>query len=174
MNTKDKAEAQELIESLYKESYRKLISMVARDPVCHALAEDIVQDTFYEAVKNRKKLAQHENPGGWLTLTAQNKMREVRRKFYRRGAYEEDGIEADLKSMEDEYGLLEINMLFDATLTDHEKALFHMFYVEGYSGEELAAMEGITEVNLRVKLHRIREKVRKELEGKKKRSSKRR
>ena len=61
-NTNDKAI--KFIEELYQENYSKMLNMVRKDTLCAAMAEDIVQDAFTEAVRNAEKLYAHENPGG--------------------------------------------------------------------------------------------------------------
>ena len=52
-NTNDKA--MKFIEELYKENYSKMLNMVRKDTLCAAMAEDIVQDAFTEAVRNAEK-----------------------------------------------------------------------------------------------------------------------
>ena len=161
MGTKDKMH--EVIEDLYEQNYRKMMSMVAKDTLCYPVAEDIVQDTFYEAIRNWDKLEQHKNPGGWLMETAKFKMKSYRRKTNLKSLQELDDYEQDIECFKNEYGMVEISMIMDETLSVHEKTLFHMFYMEGYSVKEMAAYENISEGNFRVKMLRIREKVKKAL-----------
>ena len=104
--------------------------------------------------------------------TAQNKMLALRRKVNSRSVHETEEAELDMLGFEDEYGLIEVDMILDSSLSIHEKTLFQMFYLEGYSLKELAEMEKITEVNMKVRMYRIRDKIRQELQGKKKRRKK--
>lgn len=157
MGTKDKMH--EVIEDLYRQNYRKMMSMVAKDAICYSVAEDIVQDTFYEAIRSWDKLEQHKNPGGWLMETAKFKMKAYRRKMNLKSLREMDDFEQEIECFKNEYGMVELSMIMDETLSVHEKTLFHMFYMEGYSVKEMAAYENISEGNFRVKMLRIREKV---------------
>ncbi len=165
MGTKEKEQARGLITSLYEENYRTMMSMIAKDLVCNPIAEDIVQDTFCEAMRNWEKLLVHENPGGWLMDTAKYKMLSVKKRINSRSLRETMEMEEEWEYLENEYGLVEVNLLFDSSLTLREKTLFHMFYLEGYSMREIAQAEGISEGNCRVKMHRIRDKLRKYLEA---------
>ena len=167
MRAEDEGRGKEFIAELFQQYYKKLMVFVSKNPMFYTMAEDIVQDTFFEAVRNCEKLMKHENPGGWLMETAKFKMRDLRRKMNTRSFYETGEVELELESLENQYGIVEINMILDSALNIHEKTLFHMFYLEGYSVRELSEMEGITEVNFRVRMLRIRAKVQKELERKK-------
>lgn len=166
MGTKDKMH--EIVENLFEQNYRKMMSMVAKDPVCYPMAEDIVQDAFYEAIRNWEKLEQHENPSGWLMETAKYKMMAYRRRMNFRSLKEVDGNELEIECFKNEYGMIELSMVMDEALSTHEKTLFHMFYMEGYSVKEMAVFENISEGNFRVKMLRIREKVKAALGMKKK------
>lgn len=167
MNTNDKAKIQEFITALYIDNYRKMMSMVGKDLICHSLAEDIVQETFCEALRNIDELSKHENPGGWLMETAKFKMKEIKRRINARSIHEAEEVELELESIKNEYGLVELSIIMDSTLTIHEKTLFHMFYMEGYSVKEMARLENISESNFRVKMLRIRAKIINALEVKK-------
>lgn len=168
MDTNEKGRTEAFIERLYLENYRKMMSMVSKDLVCFPVTEDIVQDTFYEAIKNINKLWDHENPGGWLMNTAKLKMMAYKKRMNIRSLYEINDVEWEMSKFENEYGLIEINTILDLALDPHEKMLFLMFYVQGYSAREMAELEGISEGNFRVRMLRIRNKVQKLLEDKKK------
>ncbi len=159
MDAKDNERTREFVTALYEQNYKKLMSMVSKDPLCYPLTEDIVQETFFEAVRNMDKLLVHENPGGWLMKTARYKMSEVKRRMITRSKHETEAVEEEWAYLENEYGLVELNVILNAALDAHEKLLFHMFYFEGYSMKELASLERIQEGNLRVRMYRIRKKI---------------
>ena len=173
MGAKDDERTRRFVAALYEQYYKMLMSMVSRDPQCYPLSEDIVQDTFFEAVRNMDRLLKHENPGGWLTKTAQYKMSEVKRRMRSRSRHETEMVEEEWAYLENEYGLVEIDILLNTVLNSHEKLLFHMFYFEGYSMRELAALERIEESTLRVRMYRIRKRLELYLELKKSRKRKR-
>lgn len=165
INTND--EAKKLIDELYKENYKKILNMVRKNTMCATVAEDIVQDTFLEALRNAQKVSEHENPGGWLMETAKRKTMAMHRRMQGRTIQETEEVELELKGIEAEYGVVELHMIMDSVLNTHEKTLLHMFYFCGYSARELAAMEGITEGNFKVRLLRIRNKLKAALKSKK-------
>ena len=166
-NTKDKA--LKFVEELYKENYNKVLNMVRKDTLCGFMAEDIVQDAFTEAVRKAEIVYTHENPGGWLMETAKYKTMSVHRRVQKRALMETEDILMEIKGYEADYGLVELHMVMDEVLNEHELMLLHMFYYAGYSVRELAKMEGITEGNFKVRMLRIRNKVKQALKDKKKR-----
>lgn len=157
-------EARNFIADLYNDHYQNMMKMVSRDALCASMAEDIVQDTFTEAMDNAEKLLTHENPGGWLMETAKRKMLSARRKLLKHNAREGVELEYDIARMEADYGLVEMSFLMDQVLTLHEKALFYMYYYGGYSARELAEMENISEGTFKVKMFRLRKKLQKDLQ----------
>ena len=165
--TKDKAI--KFVEELYKENYNKMLNMVRKDTLCGSMAEDIVQDAFTEAVRKADVVYNHENPGGWLMETAKRKAMGVHRKVQIRSIRETEDILLEIKGYEADYGLIELHMVMDEALNEHELMLLHMYYFCGYSARELAEMEGITEGNFKVRMLRIRNKVKQALKDKKKR-----
>ncbi len=166
MITKEKEAAREFIADLFMRNYGKIMSMVAKDYMCRPMAEDVVQEVFYEAVRKPDKVLEHENPEGWLMEVAKFKMLELKKRLYARSAHETEDVEQELWDMENEYGLVEIQMILDAAMGVHDKTLFLMYYLEGYSSKELAEREGISEVAFRVRIHRIKDRILKELREK--------
>lgn len=160
-NTNEEAKA--FVEGLYKTHYRNMMAMVSKDALCVSMAEDIVQETFAEAMHNAEKLLEHENPGGWLMETAKWKMLSVKRNFMRHNAKEAMELDVDISGMQADYGLVELSFLMDQTLTLHEKTLFHLYYNGGYSAKELAEAEHISEGTFKVRMLRMRKKLQKQL-----------
>ena len=166
-DTNDKA--MKLIDDLYRENYTKMLNMVRKDALCAAIAEDIVQDAFAEAVRKSHILYEHENPGGWLMETAKRKAMGFHQRLQRRAIMETEEVLLEVKGLEADYGMVEMHMIMNEVLNDHELMLLHMYYYGGYSARELAEMEGITEGNFKVRMLRIRNKVKQALEDKKRR-----
>lgn len=46
-------------------------------------AQDVVQDTFHEAMLQIETVAMHKNPGGWLMVTLKNKIKDSERAYQR-------------------------------------------------------------------------------------------
>lgn len=68
-----------LIEQLYQDYFGKLTMYAAASLRSQSRAQDVVQDTFHEALRHSDALTRHPNPGGWLMVTLKNKIREDQR-----------------------------------------------------------------------------------------------
>lgn len=64
---------------LYQETFWKL-RRYALTYLSESQAEEIVQDTFFEATQKIDILMTHENAGGWLMNTLKNKIKNLQRK----------------------------------------------------------------------------------------------
>ena len=95
------------------------------------------------------------------------KTMNVHRRVQQRKLKETEEILMEIKGYEADYGLVELLWVMDQVLNEHEMMLLHMFYYGGYSVKELAKREGITEVNFKVRMLRIRNKVKQALKEKK-------
>lgn len=67
------------LEQLYHDHFDRLTMYAAAVLKSRSRAQDVVQDTFHEAVRHIDTLADHPNPGGWLMLALKNKLREAER-----------------------------------------------------------------------------------------------
>jgi len=125
--------------------------------------EDLTQEVF---VVVRRKLATFDgaNLAGWLYRIAQRTVADYRRRaWFRRALFrppqEPDpvqesasGPEADLEHKERCRLLVEI---LDQ-LSAKRRTAFVLFEIEGYSGEEIAALEGIPVNTVWTRLHHAR------------------
>ena len=66
-------------EQLYRNLFPELKIYAMRSLQNDAQAEEVVQDTFHEALQKIDILMCHKNPEAWLVLTLQNKIRNHRR-----------------------------------------------------------------------------------------------
>lgn len=161
-----KEEAMEFVDALYRKHYNNVLNMVRKDFTCASRAEDLAQDVFVEATRKAEKLLIHENPDGWIMETARNKMMNLRKNLYKRTAKEAGEAEVELLGMESDFGMVEMTDLMKNALNKHEIMLFYMYYFGGYTAKEMAEFEHITEVNFKVRMLRIRNKVKEALKGK--------
>ncbi len=152
------------IDKLYREHFPDMLTMAKKRVGFMTIAEDIVQDTFLEALDQIDMLYEHENPGGWLMETAKRKAMSVWRRMKARSEREAREVWLELKGIEADFGLTELYMVMDKELNLHERTLFTMYYLEGYSARELADMEGITVGNFKVRMLRIRSKLKQSIE----------
>ena len=62
-------EEDKFIERLYLDTFQLLWTYAMSKLNNPALAQEVVQDAFLEAIRNIEKLMSHENPRGWMKNT---------------------------------------------------------------------------------------------------------
>lgn len=142
----------------YIQNYDKLFSYVNGMLCAEHISEEVVQETFLEAWRKFEKLQGHPAPRGWLFQTAEYKVRNLTRKMKRRKLISFEQLEAVPE--ENRLDMKEWMLVLEKELTDEEQQWLQRYYVVGYSARELAALEGITENNFRVRLNRMLKKIR--------------
>ena len=150
------AGAQQAVEALFRahapELGRYLVAMV-RD---RSLAEDLLQDTFCDALLARERLGQVENQRAWLYGVARHRaLRALRRgrRFQRAVERLTGSREAAQEADEELVALLD---LLDRELAPDVRALVLLRYVHGFQAEELAEMTGLSPEAVRQRLSRGR------------------
>jgi RNA polymerase sigma-70 factor (ECF subfamily) len=151
--------AQPAIDALFRahaqELGRYLVAMV-RD---RSLAEDLLQDTFYDALRAQEQLPQVENERAWLygiarhrALRALRRRRRFQRAVVRLAGSREEGHEGD----EALVTLLDLLDLLERELGPEPRALVLLRYVHGFQAVELAEMTGLSPEVVRQRLARAR------------------
>jgi RNA polymerase sigma-70 factor (ECF subfamily) len=150
------AAAQPAVEALFRahaqELGRYLVAMV-RD---RSLAEDLLQDTFCDALRAQEQLVRVENERAWLygiarhrALRALRRGRRLQRAVVRLAGARDAAQEAD----EELVALLD---LLERELSPELRALVVLRYVHGFQAAELAEMTGLTPEAVRQRLARGR------------------
>ena len=119
-------------------------------------AEDAVQDAFVTYLE--KAPGNLENPAAWLMRVLVNGCKSRLRLAWRQVAPLPDTLPAP--SPEEREELEELWQL-----PAQERAAIHLFYYEGYSTREIAAITGAAEGTVRSRLSRARERLRSLLGG---------
>lgn len=157
---------EDVFRDFYDNTYEALYKYVRRMGGTDNVIEDIVQEAYCEAYRCREKLYEHPNPAGWLYKTANYIFRNSRRQM--------ENSAVSLETLEDsegmpcvrgDYEIVEWQMLMRWALSEDDSQLIQRYYLEGYSGAEIAAQLGTSEENVRMKLSRIRRKMREKLTG---------
>lgn len=150
---------EDFITKLYVENYELLLNYVLRNLKTNnfLVAEDIVHDTFCEAIKKVDNLLEHINPGGWLMQVTKYKIMSASRLSCNSEVFYNDKYQ--IPHTEEQYSLTELLMMIDETFNDKEKRLFDLFYFEGYSIREIAQKEEISEGNVKIRMMRLRKKL---------------
>ena len=153
----------EEFEKLYRDNYKEVYEFIYHQIPNKQIAEDIMQDTFYAALKSGETFLRHPKQVGWLMVTAQNKIYELHRKMKRQKALPLDDENRILAVRELNYDVTELELAALAIMSEKEWTLIKDYYLRGIPAKELAQEKGITENNFRVKLSRLSSKLRKEL-----------
>ena len=128
-------------------------------------AQDVVQDTFHEAVIHIDKLLAHENPGGWLMQTLKNKIKESersRRRYISRFLSLDSDIATELIAEVEQPvdGAPQVLLKVEKTLTKEEQHLLRRLIFENASHLEVSQELGITVWASQKRLERVRQKQR--------------
>ncbi len=155
----------EICEKYYKDVFRYLVFTLKNEDA----ASDVIQDTFVVVYKNIKKIYNHKNQGGYIFRTAQNIAKNYKKELYKKLIKEiniDDGIieirdynsdidkVIDSKINEYEY----ITDIIDS-LSDEDKQLYSMYYIEHKSMKDIAYVLDIEYTALRMKYVRLRRKI---------------
>ena len=124
--------------------------------------DDVAQETFLVA---RRRLPDFDgrNPAGWLYRIAQHVTRAHRRRAWvRRTLFREanEGIadvgqQSPIEALEQRDARRLMQQIL-AQLTERRRTAFFLFEVEGYSGEEIAVLEGVSVNTVYTRLHHAR------------------
>lgn len=144
----DRAELERLITENENRLYRAALAILG-DP---QETEDAVQDAFVKYLE--KAPVDLEYPNAWLMRVLVNGCKSRLRLAWRQVAELPDTLPAP--SPEEKEELEEL-----WSLPPEERAAIHLFYYEGYSTDEIAAMTGVAPGTVRSRLSRARERLRK-------------
>lgn len=127
-------------------------------------AQDVTQEVFLKYIKADKVFRDEEHRKAWLLTVAANTGNSfVKSAWFRHRA---DFEEAE---SEDYYvpGIAEESSVTQAvqTLSEKYRVVIHLFYYEELSVKEISAVLKMTETNVKSRLSRAREMLRKKLEG---------
>lgn len=147
-------------QEFYIKTYERLLQYVSRMRNGNSMAEDVIQETYCLAYKEWEKLQTHEDPMGWLCVTANHVFQNQKRRMENRNvSYEEmeeryvpGYTEADFNS--EEWCLTAQEML-----NEKDWQLLEC-YIQEYSSAEIAKRMGISEENVRMRISRIRKRLR--------------
>lgn len=132
-------------------------------------AEDVYQETFLALHSSQQIFESDEHLKAWLLKVAGNRCRTIYREKQR---HREDLIDpADFVSIPitDEKApsseAPNAGGVWDIvdTLNNDQREAIYLFYVEGYSTEEIATIVGVSNATIRTRLHRARAKIKQRL-----------
>ena len=116
-------------------------------------AKDCTQEVFLILYKKMDKLKLSENIRAWLYRTADNVMRNYRKKS--RNSVPLDDLS---ETTEDTYS---VEMPFEEIITQDEYELLNFYYINGDSIETISKQLGISKDAVYQRIHRIKTKIEK-------------
>ncbi len=147
----------DLIIEEYSHYVFTIVYNIAKDILSYQDIEEIIADTFYLFWKNQDKI--QTNMKAYLTPIAKNCTYNKLKQNKQYIEYD-DQILNEQGYKEDDFNRMLIIEEKIKRLTDQEKELFHLYYIEGYKIKEIAKMKNQKTNYTKVKLHRIRKKLR--------------
>lgn len=135
-------------------------------------AEEIAQDAFIKAFQSLETFKQESKFSTWLYKIAYNAAISKTRKKKLEMApievnvvenYTLDEIFENLERLESNEQKTIISRLFES-LNPDESTLITLYYYENVQTEEIGEITGLSQSNVKVKLHRIRQKMHNELQ----------
>jgi len=146
----------ETVEALFHTCETRLGRFLAQMVGNRALAEDLLQDSFYEAFRCRDQLGEIESPEAWLFGIARNRaLAALRRRRRFRNALDRL-VQRPEPSERDDLELLALRDLLQRTLDPEDRALLILRYMHGFGSTELAAMTGRSPEAVRQRISRAR------------------
>ena len=169
------------LDELYRENKDRIEGFIRRMVRDEALAQDLTQETFIRAQRGLKNFREESSPRTWLFRIANNLCLDHLRKEKGRGLMvdffeyldnRDDGVEESGMNEESDQQvhLLEQREMsqcvqeFVERLPKGYRSVMVLYYLEGFSIEEIAEILGTSPVSIRVRLHRAREELRTLLE----------
>ena len=134
-------------------------------------AEDAVQNAFLKLLReNEFKFNDDEHIKRWLITVALNECKNVWKSFWNRNKVSFDDLDTEpsyhdnIHEIHNECGSAYKDIseeLIEALdkLPKNYRAVIHLYYYEEYSVKEIAAILGISESNVQVRLKRARDKM---------------
>lgn len=121
-------------------------------------AADAFQDTFLALCRAKPSFQSLEHQKAWLLRTACNCCNQIARKRAAHPTQSLEGIDVPAKHASPT-GNLEVEEMLGC-LTDAQRTVVHLFYLEGYSTDEIAGLTGEKPSTVRSHLHRARHALR--------------
>jgi RNA polymerase sigma-70 factor (ECF subfamily) len=151
-------------EALYTEHYARVLGYVRRRAPA-AASSDIVADVFLVAWRRLERVP--DEPLPWLLGVARRTLANERRGGRRRAALV-DSLEQEVRGRDTEMAADEpLQALADAVdrLREPDRELLRLVAWDGLTTQEAAIVLGTTHAACRVRLHRLRRRLARELEA---------
>ncbi|MGC4091413.1 MAG: RNA polymerase sigma factor [Polyangiaceae bacterium] len=153
-------------DAIYEQWFDEVLRWIRAMGGPEADRDDLVQDVFL-VVYRRLPDFDGKNVGGWLYQIARRKVRDFRRLFWVRQLFGQSvpltestapspGTPHDSLETKEQGQLLEELL---RSLNPDQRSAFVLFEVEGYSGEEIARLQGVPLNTVWARIHKARKKL---------------
>jgi RNA polymerase sigma-70 factor (ECF subfamily) len=149
----------------WDELRRFCFAQALRVGASHADADDAAQEAIVRAWRHRHRCRQPERPFGWVGRIAHNEAVRLAGRRPREVLVEEPLAAPPGDGTED---TVETRLLVDgilSTLSPDDQELARLRYYEDLTCATLADHFGLSEGTVKVRLHRLRQRIRRRLEG---------
>ncbi len=160
------------IETLYNDNFDVLYRLVAcklwHYTSSSSDTQDVLQEIFLLAYKNRQLLENHANPTGWLIVTATNVCKNYARAFGRKqrawqkaaaewAIYQPHSLPVHYEGAQaDDTAASDMQVTLEQALSPEDLGLLTAYCLEGRSIEEICQTTGLAANTVRVRIHRMR------------------
>lgn len=144
-------------ESIYKDYWQKIFRICMGYVNDYAKAQDLTQDIFVIVWKNLSKFRKESNIGTWIFKIASN---YCLRQIEKDKRLKKSELPINLRQESEIFIEPQIKLLhkYISELTEIERIIISL-ELEDIKQSEIAEIVGITPSNVRVKVHRIKEKL---------------
>ncbi len=162
---------QEAFKAFYEAYFAKIYSFLLTILHSPEDAEDVTSIAFIYVWDNRGKLRNPEQLVSWLYQIAKHRAFDFRRKRLSQSLTSLDGLEevipdnaVSAEDIVDQYLTGRFTEGLLSVLSDHERSIIHLRFAEDLDFQEISNRLNVNSVAVRVRMHRIIKKLRKELD----------
>lgn len=152
------------IEALFRRHERQLGRFLAQVVNDRWLADDLLQETFFTVVRERRRLASVDNVEAWLFAIARNRALHALRTRRRAWNALQRLARERPQSTPDPADAVAVRDYLTRHLTAEERALLVLRYLHGFDSAQLAEIDGRSPEAVRQQLSRVRRKLLRGLE----------
>jgi RNA polymerase sigma factor (sigma-70 family) len=146
------------VEDLFRRVEHRLGRFLAQLVRDRQLAEDLLQDTFHDALRSGSGLLEARSPEGWLFGIARNRaLMSLRRRRRFDAALQRLSFRA--AQQEAEIDVVAVRDLLERTLEPADRSLILLRYLHDFDAVELAEMTGLSADAVRQRLSRARKRL---------------
>lgn len=148
------------LERIVEEYSTTLLRVALNQTSSRADAEDAVQSVFLKLLKNPPEFESAEHEKAWLLRVTINQCRDMMRSAWNKKT---TGMDETLAAKEPEGNLEVLEAV--RTLPEKYRTVVYLYYYEGYSTAEIAALLETRQGTVESRLHRARKKLEVLLKG---------